>query len=165
MAKMATLTPEMIDQHSAASSFRIPERPRADFGLKAKKKPAKPVELRRAHGRARTRGWRQRNDQNGRPESSDIARALLVALAMAPDLDQRLEREDLFMTAVALEMLDMCGFSRAATKEAIYRFRQRVIDGRTDMREAQDVRMRAFDEFVERAADRAAAGNYDSERL
>jgi hypothetical protein len=69
------------------------------------------------------------------------------------------------MTAVALEMLEECGFSREATKEAIYRFRQRVIDGRTDMREAQDVRMRAFDEFVERAADRAAAEGYASERL
>jgi hypothetical protein len=50
--------------------------------------------------------------------------------------------------------LEMCGFSRAAAKEAIFRFRQRVVDGRADMREAQDIRMRAFDEFVERAASR-----------
>jgi hypothetical protein len=160
MAKPATLTPEMIDAHSAASHFRIAERPRADFGLKAKKKPAKPVELRRAHGRARTRGWRQRNDQNGRPESSDIARALLVALAMSPDLDRRLEREDLYLVAVALEMLEMCGFSRAAAKEAIFRFRERVIDGRAEMREAEDVRMKAFDEFVERAASRAKVDGF-----
>jgi hypothetical protein len=159
MPKANQLTPEMIDAHSAASHFRIPERPRADF-LKAKKKPAKPVELRRAYGRERTRGWRQRNDQNGRPESADIARALLVALAMSPDLDRRLEREDLYLVAVALEMLEMCGFSRAAAKEAIFRFRQRVVDGRADMREAEDVRMKAFDEFVDRASNRAAVDGF-----
>jgi hypothetical protein len=88
------------------------------------------------------------------------ARALTVALAMSPDLEDRLEREDLHLVAVALEMLDACGFSRAATKEAIRRFRERIIDGRADMREAQDVRMKAFDEFVERAASRAKVDGF-----
>jgi hypothetical protein len=159
MAKANELTPEMIDADSAAASFRVAERPRADFGLKLKKKQ-KPIELRRAHGRARTRDWRVRNDVNGRPESSDIGRALLVALAMSPDLEERLDRADLYLTAVSLELLEMNGFSRAATKEAIFRFRQRCIDGRAEMREAQAVRLRAFDEFCERAADRAVRDGF-----
>jgi hypothetical protein len=148
-----------IDADSAASHFRVPERPRAAFALKIRKKVL-PVELRRAKGRARTRAWRQQNDVIGRPESADVARALLVALAMSPDLDARLEDEDLFLVAVALELLDQCGFTRAAAKEAIKRFRQKVIDGRADMREAQNVRMKSFDEFVERAGARAKAEGF-----
>jgi hypothetical protein len=108
-------------------------------------------------------GWRNRNDVNGRPESADIARALLVALVMSPDLDERLNREDLYLVAVALEMLELNGFSRDAAKDAIWRFRKRVIDGRSDIREAQDVRMKAFDEFVNRAAARAEAEGYVNE--
>jgi len=159
MAQTAKLTAEMIDADSAARHFRVPERPRASFGLRIKSKK-KPLEIVRAEGRRRTRQWRQQNDQIGRPESSDVARALLVALAMSPDLEARLADEDLFLVAVALEMLDQCGFSRESTKEAILRFRQRVVDHKVDMREAEDVRMRAFDEFVERAADRAESEGF-----
>ena len=156
------LTPDMVDDVQARY-FRSPDRPRTDFGLRLKRKP-KPLEEKRYEGRVRTALWRNRNDQNGRPESADIARALLVALAMSPDLDERLNREDLYLTAVALEMLEMNGFSRDSVKDAIRRFRQRCIDGRASMREAQDVRMKAFDEFVERAAQRADAEGYVNER-
>jgi hypothetical protein len=154
MERTAKLTAADIDADSASRHFRNDDRPRADFGLKLKRKP-KPLELLRANGRARTRGWRQRNDQIGRPESADIARALLVALALAPDLEDRLDKADSYLVAVAIEMLDMSGFSKDSTKDAIRRFRQRVIDGRADMREAQAVRLKAFDEFCERAAERA----------
>jgi hypothetical protein len=159
MERTTKLTPADIDADSAARHFRVDDRPRADFGLRIKSKK-KPLEVVRANGRARTRGWRQRNDVNGRPESADIARALLVALAMSPDLESRLDTEDLYLVAVALEILDQCGFSRESTKEAIRRFRERVVDGRADLREAQSVRMRAFDEFVEKAASRAEADGF-----
>ena len=159
MNQAAKLTAEMIDADSHSRHFRVPERPRADFALRIKAKPI-PIEIKRANGRKRTRQWRQQNDQIGRPESADVARALLVALAMSPDLEARLEDEDLFLVAVALELLDACGFSRESTKKTIRRFRQRVVDRKVDMREAQDVRMRAFDEFVECAAARADAEGF-----
>ena len=162
MGKAQKLTPDMIDFDVQARYFRSPDRPRAVFGLRLKRQP-KPIEVKRHEGRVRTALWRQRNDQTGRPKSADIARALLVALAMSPDLDERLNREDLYLTAVALEMLEMNGFSRSATKEAIKRFRERCISGRASMREAADVRMKAFDEFVDRAYDRAEAEGFVNE--
>jgi hypothetical protein len=79
---------------------------------------------------------------------------------MSPDLESRLDKEDLYLVAVALEILDQCGFSRDSTKEAIRRFRDRVVAGRADLREAQSVRLKAFDEFVERAAERAEAEGF-----
>jgi hypothetical protein len=159
------LTADMIpfdDEDRLARHFRNPDRPKADFGLRLKRKP-KPPEEKRYEGRVRTASWRNRNDIQGRPESADIGRALLIALTMSPDLDARLDNEDLYLTAVALELLDQCGFSRDSVKDAIKRFRVRVRAGRSSVREAQDVRMRAFDEFVERAAARAEADGYMNE--
>jgi hypothetical protein len=160
------LTADMIpfDEDDRKSRyFRNPDRPSANFGLRLKRKPV-PIEQKRYNGRVRTASWRNRNDAAGRPESADIAKALLIALAMSPNLDQRLEREDLYLTAVALELLELNGFSRDAVKDAIWRFRQRVTDGHTGMRESQDVRMKSFDEFVNKAAARAEAEGYMNER-
>jgi hypothetical protein len=164
MSNTQTLTPADVDEIDRKSRyFRNPDRPSANFGLRLKRKP-KPIEEKRAFGRVRTALWRNRNDVAGRPESADIGKALLVALAMSPDLDSRLEREDLYLVAVTLELLEMNGFSRDSVKEAIKRFRVRCIDGRAEMREAQDVRMKSFDEFVERAAGRAEAEGYVNEK-
>jgi hypothetical protein len=154
MAQAAKLTPEDIDADSATRHFRSDDRPRSDFGLRTGKNK-KPLEIVRAFGRARTRAWRQRNDSEGRPESAVVARALLIALAMAPDSDERLDRADSYLVAVMLEMLDLSGFSKESAKEAIRKFRQRVIDGRAEVHEADAVRFKAFDEFCERAESRA----------
>jgi hypothetical protein len=164
MSNANKLTPADVDEVDRKSRyFRSPDRQRTDFGLRLKRQP-QPLDEKRYNGRVRTALWRNRNDVAGRPESADVARALLVALAMSPDLDERLNREDLYLTAVALEMLEMNGFSRDSVKDAIWRFRQRCITGRAQMREAADVRMKAFDEFVERAAARAEAEGYVNEK-
>jgi hypothetical protein len=154
MAQPAKLTPADIDADSAARHFRSDDRPRSDFGLRTKAKK-KPLELVRAIGRARTRAWRQRNDSEGRPESNTVGRALLIALAMSPDLDQRLDKGDAYLVAVMMEILDLSGYSKESVKSAIHRFRQRVVDGRAEVHEADAVRFKAFDEFCERAESRA----------
>ena len=159
MAHADKLTAADIDADSAARHFRSPDRPRSNFGLKLRKKP-KPAEIVRANGRARTRAWRQHNDRMGRPESTTVARALLIALAMAPDSDERLDREDSYLVAVMIEMLDLSGYSRDSVKETIRKFRQRVIDGRAELREADDVKFRAFDEYCEKAESRAYAEGF-----
>ena len=162
MTSKIKLMPADVDrvmerENDKARHFRDADRPR--FGLKIRRQP-KALEDKRREGRVRTATWRNRNDETGRPESSDIARALLVALVMSPDLEERLAHEDLFLVTVALEMLELNGFSRAATKDAISRFRRSFVAGKSQMREAQDVRMQAFDTYVERAASRAESEGF-----
>lgn len=86
---------------------------------------------------------------------------LIACCVTAPDFAERLEKEDLTLIAVALEILEMSGWSRAAVKEAMHRFRDRVTASRIMLGESQSVRLAAFDEFVDKAAARATAEGFN----
>jgi hypothetical protein len=107
----------------SAEHFRNPDRPDSYFGKsRGRQDPA----IKRAKVRLRTAEYRNRLDERCAPSTNQIGMSLIVALVPS-DLSS-ITTNDRDIIGRALVDLRERGFSIKETKDALRRFRRRVVD-------------------------------------
>ena len=126
MTNQSTIAAEAADIRRMNQQYfeRMADRPSTLFvPVRQRQDP----EIRRVKAQMRTAAWRQECDRKRKPESRDVAMALLTALVTSEHLTAMTGRELRFVGA-ALADLEARGFDREQIKLVMRRLRNRLVD-------------------------------------
>lgn len=120
-------TVAMIDETRASEHFRNPDRPNPRFvKTRRRQDPA----VRRAKARLRTAAYRNRLDQRRAPPVNTIGMALVTAFVTSSM--SSMTDNDWNLVGRAMVALQHRGFDLAEVKDALRRFKARVVDRKID---------------------------------